>query len=120
MGVKTDEVTINNITYVPKDSVVPTKVSGNYYIIRTYSAGVHAGELVRKNGDVTVLENARRLYYWDGAATLSQLAMEGVSKPKNCKFPCEVSEIELLGTIERIPCTQKAIDSIKGVVVWKQ
>jgi len=119
MDVKADEVTINNVKYVPKDSVSMPVVESNYFIIRTYSAGVHAGELVSKDGDTTVLKNARRLYYWDGAATLSQLAMEGVSKPENCKFPCEVTEIELLGTIERIPCTKKAIESIKGVTIWK-
>ena len=113
-----NEIEVNGIKYVPKDSKVLAPVNDNYIIVRTRSAGVHAGELVSKLKDITVLKNARRLYYWDGAATLSQLAMEGVSKPENCKFPCEVTEIELLGTIERIPCTQAAIESIKGVEVW--
>lgn len=119
MDLKAEEVTINNITYVPKGNNTNPAIEDNYIIVRTCSAGVHAGELVSKDGDVTVLKNSRRLYYWDGAATLSQLAMEGVSKPENCKFPCEVTEIELLGTIERIPCTKKAIDSIKKVAIWK-
>ncbi len=119
METKLNEIEVNGIKYVPKGSSVPVAVVDNYVIVRTYSAGVHAGELVSKDGDITVLKNARRLYYWDGAATLSQLAMEGVSKPGNCKFPCEVSSIELLGTIERIPCTQAAITSIKGVKIWK-
>ena len=118
MNFKAEEVTINNIVYVPKNSKINPVIEDNYIIVRTYSAGVHAGELVSKEGNITVLKNARRLYYWDGAATLSQLAMEGVSKPENCKFPCEVTEIELLGTIERIPCSRKAIESIKGVAIW--
>ncbi|MCK4328755.1 hypothetical protein KAX02_02825 [candidate division WOR-3 bacterium] len=66
------------------------------------------------------LKNARRIWYWDGAASLSQLAMEGVSKPESCKFPCEVTKITLTEAIEIIPCTQKAIDSIRSVKIWKK
>ena len=56
-----------------------------YVIVRTYSAGVFAGTLEFHDGKEVTLSNARRLWYWDGAATLSQLAMEGVSKPQNSK-----------------------------------
>ena len=94
---------------------------GKYCIVRTYSAGVFAGVLQglgdNKQGIVT---NARRIWYWDGAASLSQLAVEGTSKPENCKFPCEVPEVLLTEIIEVIPCTETAIDSIKGVPVWKK
>ncbi len=91
----------------------------NYVIVRTYSAGVHAGELISREGKEVKLKNSRRLWYWDGAASLSQLAMEGVSKPENCKFPCEVNEIILTEAIEIISCTQKAIESIKNVPLWQ-
>lgn len=50
-------------------------------IVRTYSAGVFAGELETKDGREVTLMNARRLWYWTGAASLSQLAQEGTSKP---------------------------------------
>ena len=66
------------------------------------------------------MRNARRLWYWDGAASLSQLAMEGTSKPENCKFPCEVDRVELLQAIEILGVTEKAKDSIKGVKVWEK
>jgi hypothetical protein len=66
------------------------------------------------------MRNARRLWYWDGASSLSQLAMEGVKKPENCKFPCEVARIELTEAIEIIDCTEEAKQSIAGVPVWKQ
>lgn len=91
-----------------------------YVIVRTYTAGVHAGTLKSRKGKEVVLKNARRIWYWDGAASLSQLAMEGTSKPQNCKFPCEVSEIVLTEAIEIIPCTKKAIKSIRGIAVWRQ
>ena len=51
--------------------------ANKYVIVRTYSAGVHAGELVRRNGKEVLLQNSRRLWCWAGAASLSQLAMEG-------------------------------------------
>ncbi len=120
MEASVNEIKINGVDYVPKSSVsVNPEIDREYIIVRTRSAGVHAGELVSKDGMVTVLANARRIYYWEGASTLSQLAMEGTSKPNACKFPCEVTEIELTESIERIPCTAKAITSIKGVKIWK-
>jgi hypothetical protein len=92
--------------------------TGDYVICRTYSAGVFAGTLVSRQGKEVTLNNARRLWYWDGAATLSQLAMEGTKEPKNCKFPCEVSEVLLTECIEMLPVTQEARDSIAAVPVW--
>lgn len=91
-----------------------------YVIVRTYSAGVFAGELESRNGKEVVLINARRLWYWSGAASLSQLAMEGVSKPNECKFPCEVKRVELLEAIEILDVSDKAENSIKGVKIWKE
>lgn len=94
--------------------------SRNYVIVRTYSAGVFAGNLEGAEGKVVVLTNARRLWYWDGAASLSQLAMEGTKAPQNCKFPCEVSRVRLLEAIEILDTTPEAEKSIKGVPVWKK
>ena len=91
-----------------------------YVIVRTYSAGVFVGELKSRSGQEVVLLNARRLWYWDGAASLSQLAMEGVSKPENCKFPCEVDKVELLQAIEILDVTEKAKVIIKAVPIWKK
>ena len=89
-----------------------------YVIVRTYSAGVFAGNLkLRKGREVTLL-NARRLWYWAGAASLSQLAMEGVKLPQNCKFPCEVESVLLLEAIEILAVTRDAQESIKKVPIW--
>lgn len=90
-----------------------------YVIVRTYSAGVFAGELESRNGREVILLNARRIWYWSGAATLSQLAMEGTKDPLNCKFPCEVSRVELLEAIEILDVTEEAKKSIKDVPIWK-
>lgn len=96
------------------------KAKKKYVIVRTHSAGVFAGEIESRNGQEVVLLNARRLWYWQGAASLSQLAMEGTSKPNGCKFPCAVDRVELLQVIEILDATSKARESIEGVPVWKQ
>ena len=89
-----------------------------YCIVRTYSAGVFAGVLAFRDGKEAVLKNARRIWYWDGAASLSELAMKGTSKPDNCKFPCPVEEVVLTEVIEIIPCSDAAKASIQEVPEW--
>lgn len=88
-------------------------------IIRTENAGVFFGEIKERNGQEAIITNARRLWYWDGAASLSQLAVEGVKKPENCKFTVTVEEMMVLGVIEIIPCTEQAVESINAVKIWK-
>lgn len=89
-------------------------------IVRTYSAGVFAGELESRSGKEVVLLNARRLWYWAGAASLSQLAVEGTKKPKECKFPVAVSRIELTEAIEILDLSPAAKASIDSVPTWEQ
>ena len=118
---ETKEITIDGVVYVPKgsDLVKAESMDGMEYVIcRTYSAGVFAGYLEKRTGQEVVLRQARRLWYWDGSASLSELAMKGVSKPQNCKFPCEVDKVELMQVIEIIPCTKIAKDSIDKVKEW--
>lgn len=91
-----------------------------YVIVRTYSAGVFAGYLQSRRGREVVLTNARRLWYWDGAASLSQLAVSGTSKPQNCKFPAPVPKVELLEAIEILTVTKKGKHSIEGVHFWQR
>lgn len=92
---------------------------GKYVLVRTYSAGVHTGILESRAGKEVVLKDSRRIWYWDGAATLSQLALEGTAKAENCKFAVALPEILLTEAIEVIPCSKKAEASIRGVAEWK-
>jgi hypothetical protein len=94
------------------------EIMSNYVICRTYSAGVFAGNLESRKDKEVVLRNARRIWYWDGAASLSQLAMEGTKNPENCKFPCEVDRVTLTEAIEILETTAMAEESIKSVPVW--
>ena len=92
---------------------------GKYVIVRSYGAGVFAGVLVEKEGTEVVLANCRRLWYWSGAASISQLAVDGTKRPDGCKFTKTVDEIYISGVLEIIPTTEQAEKSIKDVNVWQ-
>jgi hypothetical protein len=122
MDVSVNELTINGIVYVPKgSSVEATKNTDEleYVIVRTQSAGVFAGRLISRNHDECMLADSRRLWYWSGAASLSELAVRGVRRPRDCKFTVAVSEIQLIGVIEVIPTTDTARLSILEVEEWR-
>lgn len=89
-------------------------------IIRADRAGVFFGTLKEKNGNEVTLTDVRRIWYWDGAASLSQLAVDGTTRPTGCKFTVTVPEMTVLGVIEIIPCSDKAIKSIEGVAEWRR
>ena len=92
---------------------------GKYVIVRTYSAGVFAGTLESLEGRVAVIRDARRLWRWEGAASISQLAVEGTSSPDDCRFPAPVPRIMVLETIEIDEVTPAAEKVIREVPVWR-
>jgi hypothetical protein len=92
---------------------------GKYVIIRGNHSGVFAGNLESQEGQKVVLSNCRRLWYWSGAASLSQVAMEGVKNPRECKFTVTVDSIAIMDAIEIIPTTAAAEANIKAVKEWK-
>lgn len=88
-------------------------------IVRGDRSGVFFGILSQKEGTEVTLEKCRRIWYWDGAASISQLAVDGTACPDSCKFTVTVDSIVITDAIEIIPCTEKAIKSIEGVKEWK-
>ena len=98
------------------------KTDQKFYIFRTYSAGVFFGNKKTLKGTEAVVTNCRRLWSWSGAASLTQLAVEGIKNPSCCKFTMTVTDEEgvyLPQVVEIIPCTQQAVDNINSVPVWK-
>lgn len=93
---------------------------GKKVIIRGDRSGVFFGTLEDKNGKEVMLSNCRRLWYWDGAASISQLAVDGTTNPKDCKFTVTVDKIIITDVIEIIPCTIKAAKSIEETKEWKR
>lgn len=90
-----------------------------YVIVRGNSSGVFSGFLIKKEGQTVELIQCRRLWRWEGASSISQLAISGTSNPMKCKFPEETIKHTLLDAIEIIACTEKAYDIIKSVPIWK-
>ncbi len=93
-------------------------------IVRTYSAGVFytPEAIIERSADGRrgIIKNSRRIWYWKGAASLSQLAVDGPQVPKECKFPCSVESVELTDIIEVLSVTDKASKIIESVKVWEE
>ena len=91
-----------------------------YYIVRGSRSGVFAGNIKERNGSEVTMINVRRLWYWDGACSISQLAKEGTALPEKCNFTVTVDELIVLDAIEIDVCSEKAEKSIKEVPEWKK
>jgi len=114
---------IDDVKYIREDAV-SQKAEGRdgmeFKIIRTYSAGVFAGYIEEQDGKEVVIRDAVRIWSWSGAASLSQLAVDGTNSPSNCKFAIAVDKIKVLEAIELLNVTQKAKDNILSVPSWKK
>ena len=95
---------------------------GRVVLIRSYSSGVHFGTLERVDdllsGAAVKLQNARRIHYWEGAASLSQIAKEGVNQERS-RVAMELPEFYCTQVIECIPMSEFALDNLKSAPVWK-
>jgi hypothetical protein len=78
-------------------------------VVRTYSAGVHVGQLVSRKGQEVTLRRARRIWSWTGALSLSEVATKGIS---GGRISVEVKEILLTQAIEVIDAEEKAVQKI--------
>lgn len=105
-----DTMKINDKTYVCVD-----ETSHAYVLIRTHNAGVHVGRLYERVGDVVTLVDARRIWYWKGAFTLSEMSQKGVADPDECKFSIAVPTITIFGVIEILPLSNVAKHNLYGV-----
>ena len=122
MDVVHKTLTINGVEYVEKSSADKMELDKDFFIVRTYAAGVFFGNIASKDlaTRTVVMKNARRIWYWSGAASLSQLSVDGTSNPGSCKFPCVVDSVELFQVEEILPLTKTALKSLQSVAVWKQ
>ena len=115
-----ETIVINGVEYVRKDSIRNSVAlnTDNIALIRTYSAGVHFGTLANRDGKEVTLANARRLYQWSGACSLSQVATDGV-RLSGSKISVIVPEIILTEAIEIIPMSEKAATEMMNAEAWK-
>lgn len=125
MNITQNVLTVNGQEYVLKSSIqepalkAESKDGLEFKIVRGHLSGVFAGYLQKLDGQVGIVLEARRIHTWYGAASLSQLAIDGTSRPNDCKFPESVSKIKLTDVIEVLDVTEKAKKSIDSVKIWK-
>lgn len=90
-----------------------------YVIARCREAGVHAGRLVSRKGREVVLENSRRIWFWKGAASLSEIAVYGAKYPAECRIGVVVPRTELLEACEILFCQPEGQKMIEGCAPWR-
>lgn len=113
---------IDDVKYVREDSIKNVDVDlSNLVLVRTYSAGVHFGTLKEHDRETNhvVLTNAKRLYQWAGACSLSQVAIDGIDL-SGSKISIAIPEITLGRAIEIIPMSQKASKQMFEAEEWKK
>ncbi len=116
------EIVIDGTIYVKKEEQIEAETPKQYVLIRSNYAGVFFG-IIKKSDthdEYVVLNECRRLWHWEGAATLSEMSVNGVGKPDGCKFTGITFNHEIKQVCEIIQCTKKAVDSIKGVQLWEE
>ena len=91
---------------------VATRKKNKYVVVRTHSAGVHVGEIDGRQGKEIILNNARRLWSWKGANTLSEVAAVGVGS--GSRVSVAVPSILLTEAIEVIECTEAGEASLRA------
>lgn len=95
------------------------KMDNKYYIVRAKDAGVFFGKIKRRNKHEVEMKHVRKLWYWDGAAAVEQLAVDGVKNPKDCKFTVFVDQMVIADPIQIIHCTDRSEKILKEVEAWK-
>lgn len=126
MQTEINEVEVNGVKYYRSQENEPAdKIDGmEYCLIRSYGAGVFCGYLSEQKADVNgvnvTLINSRRIWYWSGACSLSQLAVEGSKSIDDCKIAIVVPKQFVANVIEIIPMSKEAKKNIEGAKIWKK
>lgn len=86
-------------------------------IARIERAGVFMGILAHIDSDIVRLTNVRRIYYWEGALSVTDMASNGIKSGKVTK-PCEVVEFNRTALVEINKCSDKAAECITAIKPW--
>lgn len=119
-----NEITINGETYVKKTHTRTDMGDRPYVITRGKDHGVHAGYYDGEDTDgwITLL-HARRIWYWDGAASLSEIAVYGCAEDRRekCRFAaCEpMKKLDRKDTCEILYCQPEGQAMIEGQPEWR-
>ena len=123
----TDELEINGTIYIKKDKQLPLAKELNgmkYVLVVSQGGGIHIGymekEDYRPSGKFVTLRNTRWIKYWEGAASVSQLALLGTSKPASCQISVELDSNEIGNILETIIVSEEAKNILNSVAIWKR
>ncbi len=126
METEVNEISINGKVFVPKNNNQQAeKLNGlERCIVRSYGAGVFVGYVKEKkaelNGVNIILLKSKRIHYWDGACSLTQLAMEGTKSSNNCRITEAIDSQYICNIVEILPLSEKASKNIDEVKIWKK
>ena len=115
-------ITIDDEKYIRESDVQQgqgvTNTNGMVYaIVCCERSGIFAGYIESQGVYQISLVNARRIKYWSGAASITQLALQGTGKPNDCLFSL-THDVALLDVCSITNCTEKGMKSIQAVKDW--
>lgn len=91
-------------------SIDPQKIfGGRVCIVRTTDAGVHVGMVAEIDRDLVYITDSRRIWSWEGAFSLSELANDGVAS--DSKIANSTPE-NILKWIEILPISPRSAVAI--------
>ena len=93
-----------------------SEMSETYCIIRGRDSGVFFGCGIKRTGTEVTMEWSRMIHYWEGAAALSQVAVDGIRSGRVC---VPVGWRVVLDACEIIPCADEAAANLLAQPEWK-
>jgi hypothetical protein len=91
----------------------------SYSIIRSDRFGVYFAEVKEQTETKIVLKNARNIHYWEGAASVLQIANDPTKLKSSTRITVSVDELSITDNVMVIPCTEVAEKFLKEFPVWK-
>ena len=95
-----------------------TELLNKKVIARIERAGVFHGTLDYFDSEILRLKDARRIYYWEGALSVTDMAANGLT---GGKISAPVTKVEFLAdkVVELNECSNKSSKTIETIKVWK-
>jgi hypothetical protein len=90
---------------------------GSLVLVRDDKAGVHVGTLVALSAEAVTLSNARKVWYWTGAASVHGIAVRGLSQAGSKVAPM-VSEVISFHVCEVVEMTNEGYASVMECPEW--
>jgi hypothetical protein len=94
-----------------------------YVIVRGSKSGVNVGEFAGIKGGLVRLKNSRRIWSWDGAAELNEIAVYGCNPERRegsrISVVIETKDIPLQDVGEIIVCQKAGEEWLRNAPEWR-